>query len=91
MIDFYLFVKNNMAYITGLSAGLQIIGTLVLALFSFKGLQISQSPNVSRNGKPITHVTIINGWLLAAQTALIILLAGIFIAGVSGVIASIPA
>jgi hypothetical protein len=91
MIELYIFVKTYMVYLVGFSAILQIIGTLVLALFSFEGIKISPSPNVCVNGNPVTHVTIINGWLLAARVGLIILLVGIFISGIAGVIASIPA
>lgn len=91
MIEFYTFVKTNMVYLVGLSAILQIIGTLVLALFSFSGIKISPSSNTFVNGKPVTHVTIVGGWLRAAQVGLILLLAGIFISGIAGVIASVPA
>jgi hypothetical protein len=91
MIELCNFVKTNMVYLVGFSAILQIIGTLVLALFSFKGIKITPSPNVHVNGKPVTHVTIVNGWLLAARAGLIILLVGLFLAGIAGVIASVPA
>lgn len=91
MIQLYNFVKTNMVYLVGFSAFLQIIGTLVLALFSFEGVKITPSPNVRVNDKPVTHVTIVNDWLLAAPAGLIILLVGSFLAGVAGVIASVPA
>jgi len=90
MIELYTIVKTNMAYFAGLSAIMQIIGTLILALFSFSGIKITSSPNVFVNGKPVTHVTIVNGWLLAARVGLITLLFGIFISGVASVIASVP-
>lgn len=88
MTEFYTFIKNNMTYLVGLSAVLQIIGTLVLALFSFHGIKITASSNVFVNGKPNTHVAIVSGWLRAAQVGLILLLLGIFISGIAGVIAS---
>lgn len=91
MIELYNFVKNNMVYLVGFSAILQIIGTLVLAMFSFDGIKITPSPNARVNGKPVTHVTIVNGWLLAARAGLIILLVGLFLSGIAGVIASVPA
>lgn len=89
MIDLYTLVETNMVCLVGLSAILQIIGTLVLALFSFCGIKISPSKKTFENGKPITHVTIVGGWLRAAQVGLILLLAGIFISGITGVIASV--
>jgi len=91
MIEFYHFVKTYMVYLVGFSAILQIIGSLVLALFSFKGIKITPSSNVHVNGKPVTHVTIVYGWFLAARAGLIILLVGIFLSGIAGVIAYVPA
>ena len=91
MIELYNFVKTNMVYLVGFSAILQIIGTVVLALFSFEGIKITPSPNVYVNGKPVTHATIVDGWLLAARVGLIILLIGICLSGIVGVIASVPA
>lgn len=91
MTELYTFLKTNMVYLVGFSAILQIIGTLVLALFSFKGIRITPNPNVFVGGNPITHVAMVNGWLLAARAGLIVLLVGIFISGIAGVIASIPA
>lgn len=90
MIELYLFVKTNMVYLVGLSAILQIIGTLVLALFSFSGIKISPSPNTFVNGKPVTHVTIVDIWLRTARVGLILLLVGIFISGIIGIIAAVP-
>jgi len=90
MIDLYTFVRSNMVCLGILSAILQFIGTLVLALFSFSGIKISPSQNTFVNGKPITHVTIVGGWLRAARVGLIFLLAGIFISGIASVIASVP-
>lgn len=91
MIELYYFVKTNMVYLAGFSAALQIIGTLILALFSFHGIKISPSTNVFVNDKPATHVTIVSDWLFAARIGLVILLAGIFLSGIAGVIASASA
>lgn len=77
-----------MTYLVGFSAVLQIIGTLILALFSFHGIKITASHNTYVNNKPITHVTIVPGWLRAAQIGLIILLLGIFISGMASIIGS---
>lgn len=89
MADLYVFIKNNMTYLVGFSAVLQIIGTLVLALFSFNGIKITASQNTYVNNKPITHVTLAPGWLAAAQIGLIILLLGIFISGIASIIGSV--
>jgi uncharacterized membrane protein len=89
MLELYIFVKTNMAFLVGFSAILQIIGTLVLALFSFVGIKISPSPNVYMNRKPATHVAINRRWLLAARAGLIVLLVGIFLSGIAGVVAAI--
>lgn len=86
MFDLAIFVKEHMVYLVGLSAILQIIGTLVLALFSFRGIKISPSRDTFANGKPVTHVTIVGGWLRAAQIGLTLLLVGISLSGVASVI-----
>lgn len=86
MNELYTLVTTNTVYLIGLSAILQLIGTLVLALFSFRGIKVSPSPDTFINGKPSAHVTIVGGWLRAAQVGLILLLLGIFISGVAGVI-----
>jgi len=91
MAELYTFVKSNMIYLVGLSAILQILGTLVLALFSFSGIKITESKNTFVNKKPVTHVTIVGIWLLAAQVGLILLLVGIFISGMAGIVAAVPA
>lgn len=91
MIEIYTFFTANTVYLVGLSAALQLIGTLVLALFSFRGVKIFPSSNTFINGKPNTHVTIVGAWLRAAQVGLILLLLGIFVSGVAAVIAVAPA
>ncbi len=80
-----------MVYLVGTSAILQIIGTVLLGLFSFKGIKITPSLNVNVNSNPHTHVTIVKSWLVTARVGLIVLLGGIFISGIVGVIDSIPA
>lgn len=91
MTEIYMFIKTNMVCLVSVSAIMQIIGTLVLALFSFFGIEITPSNNNFANNKPITHVTMNGRWLVAARLGLIILLLGIFLSGVAGVVASIPA
>jgi len=86
MFDLSIFVKDHMVYLVGLSAILQIIGTLVLALFSFRGIKVSPSLTTYVNGKAVTHVTIVDGWLRAAQIGLTLLLVGISLSGVASVI-----
>lgn len=90
MIDLYAFDESNMVHLVGLYAILQIIGTLVLALFSFRGIKISPSSNTFVSGKPVTHVTIVAPWLRAAQVGLVLLLVGLFISGIKGIIGAVP-
>ena len=91
MTEIYIFIKANMVCMVLISAVMQIIGTLVLALFSFFGIEITVSKNNFSNGKPITHVTMNERWLGAARLGLIILLLGIFLSGAAGVAASVQA
>ena len=91
MIEVYNLIKTNMVYLVGVSAVLQFTGTLLLALFSINGIKIDPEKSVRVNNKPITHVSIVNGWLSAARIGLIILLVGIFLSGIAGVISLISA
>lgn len=88
MVAFFEFIKTNMFATVLVATALQIIGTAILALFSFKGIVISVSNNVRVNNKPVTHVEINSKWLRASQIALVLLLAGIAISGI-GSLASI--
>ena len=60
---------------------LQVLGTLVLALFSFYGLKISENKDAYLEG--IQKVEIKTCWLRASQIALIILLLGIVLSGLA--------
>ena len=57
----------------------QILGTTVLALFSFYGIKISENKNAYVEG--MIDVKISPNWLRASQVALAVLLVGIVISG----------
>lgn len=65
------------------AVALQITGTAILGLFSFNGIKIEQSSNAYVNGKPVTHTSVDLKWLAWARAGLVLLLIGIFIAGVA--------
>lgn len=77
IINSNLFVMNVLGII------LQVIGTTLLALFSFKGIVISSSNNVYANGKALTRVEFDPRWILVGRFALIFLLIGIVISGIN--------
>lgn len=66
-----------------IAVALQIVGTTILGLFSFKGIKIESSPNVFVNGKPVTHTSVDPKWLVLAQAGLLMLLLGIAIGGIA--------
>ncbi|WP_410474336.1 hypothetical protein [Guyparkeria sp. TX1] len=80
------FANNYMTHIIATGAILQIVGTVVLTLFSFNGLKIERDETVRVNDKPVTHVSMNTSWLRFARIALVILLFGITISGLAGII-----
>ena len=81
MCALFAFVKSHMFYITLLATALQVAGTLVLALFSFYGLSITENRDAYNECVP--KVEIKNYWLRASQVALILLLLGILLSGLA--------
>jgi len=81
MCGLFEFVKANMFCVTFFATFLQVLGTLVLALFSFYGLKISENKDAYLEG--IQKVEIKTCWLRASQIALIILLLGIVLSGLA--------
>lgn len=81
MHGLFEFVKNHMFCITFLATALQVLGTSVLALFSFYGLSITENKDAYIEGVP--KIEIKNCWLRASQVALIVLLLGILLSGVA--------
>lgn len=81
MIGLFEFIKSNMFCVALLATALQAVGTLVLALFSFYGLSITESKEAYIEGVP--KVVIKNGWLRASQVALLLLLLGILFSGLA--------
>lgn len=79
--------RENMLTVTLLATVLQVFGTIVLALFSFYGIKISDNNDAYIEG--IQKVEISIKWLRASQGALIALVLGLILSG--GVsIATIP-
>ena len=70
MCGLFEFIKSNMFCVTLLATALQAVGTLVLALFSFYGLSITEDKDAYMEGVP--KVEIKNGWLRASQVALVL-------------------
>lgn len=62
------------------AAALQIIGTVILALFSFWGVKISENKNAYFEG--VQNVSIHPRWLKAARFGLFFLVIGIVISAV---------
>lgn len=81
MCGLFEFVKTNMFYVVFLATFLQVLGTLVLALFSFYGLKISENKEAYIEG--VQKVEMKTCWLRASQFALVILLIGIALSGVA--------
>lgn len=79
MIWLFEFVNSHLFFITLLSTVFQVSGTLVLALFSFYGLSITENKDSYIEGVP--KVEIKNCWLRASQVALTLLLLGILLSG----------
>ena len=88
-MDICTLIKANMVLVATFATLLQVVGTLLLSLFSFLGIKITSTntPNekVTIGGKPITHVTIVKGWLVAAKVGLLLLLFGIILSGAASI------
>ena len=81
MCGLFEFIKSNMFCVTLLATALQAVGTLVLALFSFYGLSITENKDAYIENVP--KVKIKNAWLRASQVALVLLLLGILLSGLA--------
>lgn len=60
-----------------LSTSLQLIGTILVTLFSFYGIKIDSSADTFVNNKPVTHTYIDKKWLNIARAGLTFLVLGI--------------
>jgi hypothetical protein len=72
-------IKANMLVLVALATALQLVGTTILALFSFYGIKISENEDAYIEG--VQKVEVSSKWLRASQVALLLLLFGILIAG----------
>lgn len=81
MYGLFDFIKSNMFCVNLLATALQAVGTLVLALFSFYGLSITENKDAYIEDVP--KVEIKNAWLRASQVALVLLLLGILLSGLA--------
>lgn len=79
-------IKSNIFFTVLISTALQILGTLILALFSFYGLEISNDEDAYVQG--IQKVEIRPHWLSASKFALIILLVGLTLSGLVSIAVS---
>lgn len=61
------------------ATALQVVGTTVLAFFSFYGIKISENKEAYMDG--VQKVEISPNWLRASQWALVVLLVGIALSG----------
>jgi heme A synthase len=82
-MGFAIFVKEHMYLTVFFSSAFQVIGTLILGLFSFCGLKIETSDKVFEKGKGITHVSVDTKWLNWARFGLLLLIVGIFLGGMA--------
>ncbi|NMM14150.1 MAG: hypothetical protein HHJ17_11515 [Rhodoferax sp.] len=65
--------------ITLLATIFQVLGTIVLAFFSFYGIKISDNKDAYIEG--VQKVEISGKWLRASQTALVVLVIGLVLSG----------
>ncbi|MDK9721627.1 MAG: hypothetical protein OEL53_10640 [Rhodospirillales bacterium] len=86
---FFDFVRNHLFLTTFFAYSVQIVATVVLACFSFYGIKINVQNNVRTNGLPITHVSIDDHWFMFAKFALLGLVFGIFLSGLT-TLAALP-
>lgn len=70
-------VQAHQNWVIFASAVLQIAASAILGLFSFKGLTIEKHEGWTISGKPMTHVSVRESWVIAAKVGLILLLVGI--------------
>jgi hypothetical protein len=81
MSGLFEFIKTHMFCVTLFATFFQVLGTLVLALFSFYGLRISENKEAYFEG--VQKVEIKTCWLHASQAALVVLLLGIAFSGLA--------
>lgn len=79
MLTLLQLIKANMFAVTLLATVLQVLGTIVLALFSFYGIRISDNKDAYLEG--IQKIEISVKWLRASQGALVALVVGIVLSG----------
>jgi hypothetical protein len=72
-------LKAHMFEVMLFATVLQIVGTTVLALFSFYGIEVSENTDAYVEG--IQKVEVSVRWLRASQCALVALLVGIVLSG----------
>lgn len=82
-MGFAILVKEHMYLTVFFSSAFQVIGTLILGLFSFCGLKIKTSDQVFHKGKGFTQVTMSTKWLNWARFGLLLLIIGIFLGGMA--------
>ncbi len=75
-----------MTYLSIIATCLQIIGSFILALFSFKGIQIKEYNNIYFNSEKATHVRISTKWQLYGCIGLTFLTIGLIMAGIIDII-----
>lgn len=83
LLSFIETIKSSMFAIILTATALQVIGTAILSLFSFKGIVITEDPTVFIGGKSSTHVTINRAWVKPFRFGLISLLIGIVLSGLT--------
>lgn len=82
-MGFAIFIKEHMYLTVFLSSAFQVMGTLILGLFSFCGLKIETSDKVFLEGKGATRVSMNTKWLNWARFGLLLLIIGIFLGGMA--------
>lgn len=85
-VDISTFVIEHVVCVLVVATALQVVGTLILSLFSFFGIKIATSNDTKINGKDVTHVQLSPNWLRLAKVGLILLLLGMFLSGVVSVV-----
>jgi len=75
-----------MTYFSIIATCLQIIGLFILALFSFKGIQIKEYNNIYFHSEKATHVSISTKWQLYGRIGLAFLTIGLIMGGIIDII-----
>lgn len=81
MCRIFELIRSHMFYIVLFATFFQVSGTLVLALFSFYGLKITENKEAYIEG--VQKVEIKTCWLRASQAALLLLVIGIVFSGLA--------